>query len=118
LTAIEKGFALAATLEEKKGLDVRLLDLRGIQGFTDCFLIATGRSDRHVQALAQSVVTAVQQNGERPLGVEGEKGARWVLIDLGDVVVHVFRQEARDFYDLEHLWGDADPLALPRAAQL
>ena len=84
----DKAMALARALDEKGGLDVTTLQLRG--AFTDFFVIATGTSDRHVHTLADAVVEAVHKLGERPLGIEGGRGTRWTLVDLGDVVVHIF----------------------------
>ncbi len=112
----EKALALAEATNEKKGFRVRILDLRGTASFTDFFVIATGASDRHVRSLADAVLETARRSGEQPLGVEGEKTARWLLIDLGDVLVHLFQREAREFYGLERLWGDAAALELPRAA--
>jgi len=116
LKSKEKALALAEATNQKKGFNVRILDLRGTASFTDFFVIATGASDRHVRTLAEATLEAAQRYGERPLGIEGEKTARWLLIDLGDVLVHLFQREARAFYGLERLWGDAAPLELPQAA--
>jgi ribosome-associated protein len=94
-------------LFERKALEVTLLDLRGISSATDWFLIATGTSDTHVRAIADSVVDELKKEGIRPLNVEGEREGRWVLVDYFDFVVHVFHPTARAFYQLERLWGDA-----------
>jgi ribosome-associated protein len=117
LTSKEKAIALAEAATAKKGADIRILDLREIPGFTDFFVIATGTSDRHVRTLAEAALKAAHCYGERPLGIEGEKTARWLLIDLGDVVVHFFQHEAREFYCLERLWGDAAAVDPPRVAE-
>ncbi len=117
MTAKEKALALAESLTDKKGVDVRILSLREIRGFTDFFVIATGSSDRHVRALAEAALESSRAAGTRPLGVEGERTARWVLIDLGDVVVHLFQRDAREFYSLERLWGEAEAVDLPRVAE-
>lgn len=90
-----------------KAVDVVLLDLRGISNATDFFLIATGTSDLHVRSIAERVMAALEAGGERPDHVEGLRGGRWVLIDYVDFVVHIFHPAARDFYQLERLWGDA-----------
>ena len=92
---------------ELKALDVVVLDLRGISTATDYFVIATGRSDVQVKAIADHVVDELKKEGVRPVHVEGARGARWVLLDYVDFVVHVFHPEARLFYQLENLWGDA-----------
>jgi ribosome-associated protein len=97
-------------LEDAKGLDIVVLDVRRFCDFTDYMLVATGTSVRHVQSMAERVVDKLRAHGIRPLGVEGLAVGDWVLIDLGDVVVHLMRPETRAFYDLEKLWGDAKRL--------
>jgi ribosome-associated protein len=95
-----------AALERKAG-DVVAMDVSALTSFTDAFVIATGTSDRHVKAVADAVVERASGLGRKPLGVEGYEGGEWVLIDLDDVIVHVFRGEKREQFDLERLWGDA-----------
>lgn len=97
----------AELLLDRKATDISLLDLRGISSAADYFLIASGRSDTHVSAIADHLVDEMKRSGSRPSGVEGLRGGRWVLIDFVDLVVHVFHPAARDFYQLERLWGDA-----------
>ena len=92
---------------EKKGEDLVLMDLREILDVTDCFVIATGASELQVQAIADHIVDCARAAGQRPLHVEGRESAKWVLIDLIDVVVHVMLPEPRMHYGLERLWGDA-----------
>jgi len=92
---------------ERKAENVLSLDLDGISSATDFFVIASGGSDVHVRAIAEHVVEELKRDGERPGHVEGLQGGQWVLIDYIDVVVHVFLRAARDFYQLETLWGDA-----------
>lgn len=92
---------------DRKGRDLLLMDLRGISSATDYFLIVSGTSELHVQAVAEHVIDGLKADGERPSHVEGLRGGRWVLIDYIDFVVHVFHPAARDFYQLERLWGDA-----------
>ncbi len=116
MKAKEKALALAEAANEKKGFYVRILDLRESAAFTEFFVIATGASDRHVRSLGDAVLEAARRHGEQPIGVEGEKTARWLLIDLGDVVVHLFQRDAREFYGLERLWDDPSALDHPRVA--
>ena len=97
--------ALAA-LDEIKAIDVRVLDVRPLTDITDFMIIASGRSNRQVRALADEVVAEATRRGVRPLGVEGFDQGTWVLVDLGDVVVHVMQPATRDFYQLERLWDD------------
>ena len=96
-------------LEDVKGLDIRILDVRDKTSVTDILVIAGGSSARQVQALADNVRQKAKEAGNPPIGVEGEDTGDWVLVDLGDVVVHVMRPEVRDFYNLEKLWGEEAP---------
>ncbi len=96
-------------LEDRKGIDVKILDVRGKSSVTDILVIAGGNSTRQVKALANSVVEKAKENGVQPLGIEGQGESSWVLVDLGDVVVHVMIPETRDFYNLEKLWGEEAP---------
>ena len=111
----DKALSLAETVRDHRGIDVRILDLRGIAAFSDFFVISSATSDRHARALARAVQVRSRELGERPLGVEGEETGRWVLIDLGDVVVPVFQEEVRAYYDLERLWGEAETVELETA---
>lgn len=92
---------------EQKAHDVLVLDLRGISSATDYFVIAGGTSDVQVKAIAEHVVEELKKEGVRPEHLEGVRGGRWVLLDYVDFVVHVFHPQARNFYQLERLWGDA-----------
>ena len=92
-------------LEDLKAVDILELDVRKISNFTDYMIIASGRSARQVAALAENVVVKAKQAAEPPLGVEGMRAGEWVLVDLGDVVVHVMQPEVREFYQLEKLWS-------------
>lgn len=101
---------VVSALEEAKAQDIRVLDVRGISAFTDFMVIATGRSDRQVRSIADRVAMDAKKRGLIPLGVEGRAQAEWVLIDLGDVVVHAMQPATREFYKLEKLWADAECL--------
>ena len=107
---------VASVLNDKRGVEVKILDLGDLRSFTDFFVIAGATSDRHARTLADAVVEAAHKVGERAIGVEGEQVGRWILIDLGDVVVHVLQQDAREYYGLERLWGEAEAVAWPIAA--
>ncbi|MGI9628815.1 MAG: ribosome silencing factor [Longimicrobiales bacterium] len=98
---------------ERKADDVQILDVRSLSSATDFFVIATGRSDVQVRAIAEHVIASAKGRGVRPEHVEGLDQGRWVLIDYIDHVVHVFHPQVRDFYQLETLWGDAISLAVP-----
>ncbi len=100
-----KDIALEA-LHDMKAVDVQVMDVRDLTDITDCMLISSGTSDRHVKAIADKVLDALREHDIRPLGVEGREKSTWVLLDFGDVVVHVMHPEDRSFYDLEGLWGD------------
>ena len=112
ITAIEKGRVAAAAGLERKASDPVLLDVRGLVSFADAFVFLTGGSDRQVAAIADSIQSAMRAAGEKPLGVEGLDDGRWVLMDLNDVIVHIFQPDMREHYDLERLWSDAPRIAL------
>lgn len=92
-------------LEDLKALDITILDVRHLTSITDIMIICTGRSIRHMQSIADNVVLAAKQHGYRPLSTEGNPNSGWVLVDLGDIVVHVMTDEVRKFYELEKLWN-------------
>ncbi|HKR77945.1 MAG TPA: ribosome silencing factor [Rhodanobacter sp.] len=102
---------VVAALEELKAKDVREIDVRGKTSIADLLVIASGTSARHVKSIADEVVKFAKKAGVMPLGVEGEQEAEWVLVDLGDVIVHVMLPRIREFYGLERLWtvGDREP---------
>jgi ribosome-associated protein len=106
-----------AALEDAKAHDIAVLDVRKISDFTDYMVIATGTSNRHVQSTAERVVDTLREHGRRPVGVEGKQIGDWILIDFGDVVVHVMREQTRDFYNIEKLWSDAKRVATGEKAK-
>jgi ribosome-associated protein len=102
-----------AALDGLKAKDIREIDVRGKTSIADMLVIASGTSTRHVKSLADEVVKFVKKAGMMPLGVEGQREAEWVLVDLGDIIVHVMLPRIREFYGLERLWtvGDGMPAA-------
>ncbi len=92
-------------LEDMKAVDIRIIDVRDMTSITDLMVIAGGTSTRHIKAAADNVAQEAKKIGVRTPGVEGDKGSEWILVDLGDVVVHVMMPEVRDFYALEKLWS-------------
>lgn len=115
---------LEAALERNAQMPL-VMDIREVTSFADAFVLLSGRSDRQVRAIAESIIDALREAGDVPLGVEGLEDGRWVLIDCNDVIVHIFEPEMRDLYALERLWSDAptvdllelglDPVALEAA---
>ncbi len=103
----------ARLAQEKKASDIRALDVRENATFTDYFLLCSGTSDRQVSAVASYIEESLKKKGVRPLGVEGIRDGRWVLIDYDDFVVHVFLDSVRDFYMFDRLWGAAPELPIP-----
>jgi ribosome-associated protein len=94
-----------SALDELKAKDIKEIDVRGKTSIADLLIIASGTSTRHVKSLADEVVRFVKKAGMMPLGVEGEREAEWVLVDLGDIIVHVMLPRIREFYGLERLWS-------------
>ena len=103
-----------AALDDLKARDVREIDVRDKSSVTDLLVVASGTSSRHVKSIADEVVKKAKQAGLPPIGVEGQREAEWVLVDLGDIIVHVMLPRTREFYGLERLWtvGDQQPTAL------
>ncbi len=95
---------VAAALDDLKAQNVSVLDVRHLTSVTDTMVVASGRSDRHVRALADAVLERCHDAGIEPLGIEGQQAGEWVLVDLGDVVAHVMLPRVREFYNLEKLW--------------
>jgi len=101
-----------AAAEDKKAVDVALLDLRKAAGFADYFLICSGTNPRQIRAIADGIVEALARAGSKPAHVEGYDRSEWILLDYFDFIVHVFAPETRVFYDLERLWGNAERIAV------
>jgi ribosome-associated protein len=112
-SARELAIVIAVAALEKKAVGLEILDVAGKVDYADFLVIMTGRSDRQVAALSQGIEEALRQKNVRPLAIEGLPHANWVLMDFGDVVVHVFQDEARSLYDIEGLWMDARRIPVP-----
>ena len=112
LTPKEIAYAVTKALDEKKGMDIKLLKIDKVSSLADYFLICTGTSNTHVKTLCDYAEYTMEELGEPMLGREGHRGNSWELLDFGSIVVHVFTEEARQFYALERLWGDAEVVDL------
>jgi ribosome-associated protein len=114
LESKQRAILCAAYALEKKAHNVRILEVRGLSSLTDYLLLASGRSDRQVQAVAEAVRVGLKKDHALPpLAVEGMNEGRWVLLDYGDVMVHVFQEPVREFYDLDGLWSEAAEVVIP-----
>ncbi|MCB2228434.1 MAG: ribosome silencing factor [Desulfarculaceae bacterium] len=116
-TPRELALLCAAAALDKKGEDPLLLEVGALTGYADYFLLVSGRSTRQASSVGENVARVLKKAGRPALGVEGFKEGTWILLDFGEVVVHVFHQPVREFYDLDSLWGDAprvelDPVVL------
>jgi ribosome-associated protein len=107
VTPRELAERIAAVASDRKAQDIRILDVGGLVGYTDCFVIASGNTERQAKAIHDAVHEELKAEGVRPQRVEGAGEARWILMDYGDCVLHVFTPEARAYYRLEQLWGEA-----------
>lgn len=99
---------------DRKALDLAILDVRGLSSVTDYFLVCSGRSTTHLSSIAEAVREALKVADVRPLHAEGAPESGWLLLDYGDLLVHVFAEETRVYYALERLWGDAPSVPIPR----
>ncbi len=100
---------ILTTLEDMKAVDIIELDVKGKTSVTDLLIIVSGTSSRHVKSIASNVAVEAKKQGSQALGIEGEEQGEWVLVDLGDIVVHVMQPHVRQFYDLEKLWSFDEP---------
>ena len=105
--AAELAHRIVEIASDKKGNDIVMLRTAELTTMADFFVICSGRSDRQVQALAGAIIDELRDEGIRPIGIEGQRSARWVLVDFGAVIVHVFAPDEREFYGLERLWANA-----------
>lgn len=112
LSAREVALEVTKALDEKKGIDIKVLRIEKISSLADYFVICTGTVNTHVKTLCDYAEYTMEQLGETMMGREGHRGNSWELLDYGSVVVHVFTDEARKFYDLERLWADAEVVDL------
>lgn len=107
LSSREKGVLCAQVAVSFKALDVVVLDVTGLSSFADFFVICSGKSSRQVQGIADNVEARLKEMRLRPMGVEGQREGQWILMDYGDVIIHIFYEPVRSFYDLESLWSEA-----------
>lgn len=110
--SLETALSVAKAADKLKAIDLKVLDLRKLQTFADFFVIAGGTSDRHVEAIADSIVREMKKKGRIPFGVEGYEHSQWVLVDFGDVVAHIFYGALREIYAIEKLWADAKQIKI------
>ena len=112
MTPKEMAIAAVKALDSKKGADIKVMEVTELTSLADYFVICTGGSNTQINALCDAVEEALEKEGEKPLHREGHRGGIWVLLDYGCVVIHVFNDEAREFYSLERLWSDGKPMDL------
>ena len=112
MTAKALAKRVAVLASERKAIDIQVLELAKLTSFTDYFVVCSGSSDRQVKAIADSVEVSLKEEGQRPIGAEGAAGSKWVLVDYGSVVLHVFYEAEREYYALEKLWFDAPRLKI------
>jgi len=112
MEALDKALLASDIIMERKAVDPILFEVTGLTSITDYFLIASGSSSRQVQAIGRHLQRSMRERGCRAYGVEGEQEGQWILMDYGDLVVHIFYQPVREFYDLEGLWSEAPRIGL------
>lgn len=116
LTAQERAIKSAALALDKKALDVKVLEIGRLSSIADYLVLASGRSDKQVQAIADSVRQGLKKYG-KALDIEGVKEGQWIVIDYGDVIVHIFQEEVRRYYNLDELWSAAPSISIPEEFQ-
>ena len=112
MTSYEMAIEMAKALDAKKGHDIKVLKTEELTTIADYFVLCTATSSTQVKAMSDACEEAMEKNGERVHHIEGHRDGTWLLLDFSDVVVHVFTDETRKFYDLERLWGDAEEVDL------
>jgi ribosome-associated protein len=112
LTAEHKAQRAARAALDRKAMDLVVLDVQGLSGVTDYFLVCSGRSTTHLESITDAIREELRGDGVRPLHTEGTSASGWVLLDYGDVLVHVFLEDTRQYYALERLWGDAPSISV------
>lgn len=117
MTSEERARICAEQAGEYKAQDIVLLDVSGFASFADHFVICSGKSSRQVQGIADNMERGLRTKGIKPLGIEGRGGGHWILMDYGDVIVHVFYEPVRHLYDLESLWSEARKVRLEHVAE-
>jgi ribosome-associated protein len=115
VTAEKKAQRAARAARDRKAIDLVVLDVQGLSGVTDFFLVCSGRSTTHVKSIADAIREELKDDGVRPLHSEGATESGWVLLDYGDVLMHVFLEDTRAYYALERLWGDAPSISVDGA---
>lgn len=112
MEALDKALLAIDIIMERKAVDPVLFEVTGLTSITDYFLIASGNSSRQVQAIGRHLRRTMKEKGHRAYGIEGEQEGQWLLMDYGDLIVHIFYQPVREFYDLEGLWSEAPRIGL------
>ncbi len=115
LSSAEMAYEIVAACSDAKGRDLTVLDVSKIFALSDFFIVVSGRSDRHVQGIANRILESLTQHHVTPLTIEGVEKGHWILIDIGDVIVHIFYEPSRAHYDIESLWISAQKVTLSRA---
>jgi ribosome-associated protein len=117
LDTLDKAALIAHLADEKKAEDIVVLDVRGLCNFADAFVVCTGSNRIQLNAISDNIADGIRKRGMKYPPEDGERGANWLALDAGDVVVHIMSPEARSFYRLERLWGDAEPYDWQKALE-